>query len=584
MADLGSLSRWQVIYQYFDDAMLPRNNTILRVRNIENRTKLTRPEIKADLAEKMSEWERKRQERMQQKRRHNAARFDDSFSEQTGGESESGSASERLADVLGQGSGVEPDESGIEPKEIPAANIEIYQIGPEAEIDTKIYPTGFHCQNCDLYKIFDIASSVDFSCPNCSKQMYQLDIVYGCPRCAKVEPLLPQFLENDPDDLDQGIPLCQECNDGHMRLKRADTLGNTRWKCDECGATERLQRNCPECHIRADEDISGQPGPSVMKPQKAVSSSLMSPLISNYLEVQGERVTLANLEQAYQDTQQIDQFNRRIERSSLSEDSNDEASGEDMLITRFFNLESIFTVPTINNSTVLYGYRAAFQSYMGEIDESERLAQFFTLDRDPGGSSNMYKTYLAETEGRGLIFNFDSELFAETVCNMLGRPKQSYESLAAEELERVQDVPFDDLLSEDGSFPIVGGLHAIEHALFDTARNQIGLDNVLGSKILVEDGAVLLYEREEVGTGGLVQLMLGEGSGQQRPGVKQYLREAANQLNSCGQRCSDGCPACIFVNDFQCHPFLPHEVDRWIPANSILNRTVADEFISSIPE
>lgn len=581
MTELGSLSRWQIIYQYFDNAMLPRENTVLRVKNIENRTKLTRPDINTDLAERMSEWERKRQGRMQEKRRHNAARFGDSSSDQEESQFDTSGASERLANVLEGESDVDAGESGIDAKEIPAANIEIYRIGPEAEVDTDIFPTGFHCQTCDLYKIFNISPGVDFTCPDCSSQMYQLDIVYGCPRCAEVEPLLPQFVELDSEELEEGIPTCRDCDEGHMRLKRADTLTNTRWRCDKCGVSERLQRNCPVCHIRTAENEPNQPGPSIMKPQKAVNSSLMTPLISNYLEVQEKRVTLANLQEAHRVTKQMDQFDRRIEHSSAEPSLDEEISGEDALITQFFNLDSIFTVPKINNSTVLYGYRASFQSYMGEVDEDERLAQFFPLDTDPRGRSNMYKAYLAETEGRGLIFNLDSNLIAKTVCDIPGRAQQPYQSLAVEELERVREAPFDDLLGGDASFPVIGCLHAIEHALFYAARNKIGLDNVLGSKILVKDGAILLYEREEVGTGGLVQLMLAEGANGRRPGVKQYLREAANQLNTCGQRCSEGCPACIFVKDFQCHPFLPHEVDRWIPANAILDRGIAAEFISA---
>jgi hypothetical protein len=37
----------------------------------------------------------------------------------------------------------------------------------------------------------------------------------------------------------------------------------------------------------------------------------------------------------------------------------------------------------------------------------------------------------------------------------------------------------------------------------------------------------------------------------------------------------------VYADDFDCRPYLPSEVNRWVPPNALLNRDYADQFINA---
>jgi len=305
-----------------------------------------------------------------------------------------------------------------------------------------------------------------------------------------------------------------------------------------------------------DEDTPGKP--SIMRPIPT-SASIATPLIRSYLWLGTEAVTLGSLVAQHEQTRAEDAYAWR-----LSEGLQESELG---WVGQLFGVEDAFTIPRIRTTTVVYGYRSGISSYPTQIRDDERLPQLF---KEPRGGR--YRAYFADTLGRALVVRLARQRLLEAlVAQSVVNPSESYEKCADATLQFASAGNFQEVIEGRGPVALLELVHAIEHAFFKTAVNHVGLE-VFGGKILLRDAAVVLYEREDVGPGGLVQLS-------NTSEFLRLLKDSRQVLWSCPQLCRGSCPACLFVHDYYCQPYMPNEIDRWLPPNSLLNRVRARELM-----
>jgi len=297
-----------------------------------------------------------------------------------------------------------------------------------------------------------------------------------------------------------------------------------------------------------------------MKPTPTSASSIAYPLIRSYLYMGTNYVTIESLENMHEETKGTDIYQWRL---------SEKVSDLDMkMISEIYDIEDVFTVPKITTITVVYGYKSGISSHPVIIPDNERLAKLFKHGRK-------YRVYVVKTEGRGLVIKLNKEKLLNFLQLKLEYDKiKSYDEIVHNEISFLLNGDFQYIIDNPDYTKLVSLLHALEHSFFKCAMNQVGIE-IFGSKILMEDCAIVLYEREEVGSGGLTQLTLGEEGRE----FKKYLLEVGKDIENCPQLCNSACPACAYINDFYCQPFMPNEVERWFPPNSLLNRNLANQFL-----
>jgi len=105
-------------------------------------------------------------------------------------------------------------------------------------------------------------------------------------------------------------------------------------------------------------------------------------------------------------------------------------------------------------------------------------------------------------------------------------------------------------------------------SILTAAIQQIG-NEVLGSQLFLTNGVIVIYEREPVGRGGVVQLVnRGEG-------LRRLLDAARDHVLGCVQGCAEGCPMCTYVRDAHCTSPLDEIGRVWLPPNTLLSRAGA---------
>jgi len=227
-----------------------------------------------------------------------------------------------------------------------------------------------------------------------------------------------------------------------------------------------------------------------------------------------------------------------------------------------FPINEAFLVSGVRSSTVVYGYST--HKAPGQIKESERLPQFFRNER-----TNTYRAYVVNEQGRALVILFDKERLARAVQEEMPLTQQrSYDEMMAAEITRLNKrTLFQENIDHPNLTPLIAALHSIGHAVLKQAMAQVGLD-YFGIKILLRDGAIIVYEKQDIGYGGVVQLTAGTG-------FLELMSEVEQTLSACPHNCEQGCPSCIYINDAWCMPFLPDEIERWYPPNALLLRRKA---------
>jgi predicted RNA-binding Zn-ribbon protein involved in translation (DUF1610 family) len=433
-------------------------------------------------------------------------------------------------------------------------DIDLVEVTDRSRLHADIYPLAFRCHSCGHFQVLS-GNASNLTCPDCGKRMIQESIIFVCPHCATIEELTPRG--KGVNDARNGVFECPKGCGGHLHFYRWGRLGNAYWRCSKCNYREQpVRRNCG-CSIYADETDDSQVWAMRLSP---TSASNTYSLQKTFVEVNKQDITLALLEAKRK--QDLEAGKRSWSLEDLLQGLDGFTRG---IFRQTYDLVDAFVVNDVESSTVVYGYTTRVTSNR-PIKESERLSKCFSRR---GGR---YRAYLIKSIGRGLVLVFDKTKIADVVQREIPpSSRQSYDDLVDEELETIQNGIFQDNLDHPERFPIISAMHAIQHALFRKAMDEAGLE-VFGSKALFRDAALLLFERQDIGDGGIMQLTTGQ----------QFLRLANamhSELSSCGQGCERGCLSCVFIADFNCSPFLETECDRWYPGNSFLDRGLASLII-----
>jgi predicted RNA-binding Zn-ribbon protein involved in translation (DUF1610 family) len=443
-------------------------------------------------------------------------------------------------------------------------DIDLIEVTDRSRIHVDIFPLTFRCRSCGHYHVLSENES-DLRCPDCKAQegekdstsrLVQESVVFVCPHCANIEELTP--INTSSKDARKGIFECPKRCGGHLHFYRWGRLGSAHWRCTKCGYREQpVRRNCG-CSIYSDDKTSDSQVWSMRLNPTSASNTYS--LQKTFVEVSKQDISLSLL---------YDKRKRDLESGKKSWGLDDLLQGLDGftrgVFQQTYDLIDAFMVNDVESSTVVYGYTTRVTSNR-PIRESDRLCKYFSRR---GGR---YRAYLIKSIGRGLILVFDKTKIAEIAQRDVSPlSRQSYGDLVDAELSVLENGIFQDNLDHSEAFPVVSAMHAIEHALLKKATDEAGLE-IFGSKILLQDAAVLLFERQDVGDGGVMQLT----AGQQFLGLANGIY---NELSSCGQGCEKGCLLCTFITDFNCAPFLETECVRWYPGNSFLDRNLASMIV-----
>lgn len=563
-----SLSEFQVIFGQHDDGFLTRGGTNLRVDRVTGCSPLQHHPMTEVVAEAIDDAERANRDHTERKN----ARFRETYGvgASDSSDDETSSADDALSEMLGgavdehidnpssrtDGGATMTANSGRD-WVVPPSQVKLLELTEDSKVRASVYPSTFRCPSCNHFE-FRNPSRSNLDCPECHGTLRQYPLVYACPRCANVDPMQP--VDGDIEAGYVGTIQCENCDSGHYHLHHDQSLTTAQFECTDCNDTKAVRRFCRECHIPSNED--GEDGaPSVMKPTPTDASSLITPMVKSALFIDGDHISLSTLRDAHDANH--DPY--RWSAANLQQHQKD-------VLLDFWGLDGLFTVDNVRSLTAVYGYRTNVTAEGTDIQDDERLIRTFDHDEDTK------RAYVARSRGRGLVFDFNVELLFDVAAAIEGGvDAASYSELVEDELDTLAGAPVKDLVDGNHNLVVIPMLHALEHALFEAAAHEIGMDDVLGSKLLIEDGAIVLYERENVGAGGLAQLTL-DGEGRV---LQKFLRKAAEHLAACGQLCETGCPSCIYTDDFDCRPYLPSEVNRWVPPNALLNRNYADRFINA---
>ena len=436
---------------------------------------------------------------------------------------------------------------------IKASDIELREIRDGTRIRVRIYPRTFVCIQCGHYQLMDNATP-NLVCPCCGGQMRQETLIHICPRCARVEELIPQDIQK----IEKGLLICPKCGD-HLHYYGGERASTITWYCRRCHQRyaqrpRPIDRNC-SCSIW-EPDEHGRSRVSKMSIDRTAASTTYA-LHFSLLRVKDKPISLSILRQRYQDdrvegirTWHLNDYLRKL--SKLEQE----------WFHQMFPINEAFLVSGVRSSTVVYGYST--HKAPGQIKESERLPQFFRNER-----TNTYRAYVVNEQGRALVILFDKERLARAVQEEMPLTQQrSYDEMMAAEITRLNKrTLFQENIDHPNLTPLIAALHSIGHAVLKQAMAQVGLD-YFGIKILLRDGAIIVYEKQDIGYGGVVQLTAGTG-------FLELMSEVEQTLSACPHNCEQGCPSCIYINDAWCMPFLPDEIERWYPPNALLLRRKA---------
>jgi hypothetical protein len=446
---------------------------------------------------------------------------------------------------------------------VKASNIDLREITDASSIQARIYPRTFVCTTCGHYQVVD-DTVTSLKCPCCKKGYLQQEaIIHICPRCARVEELIPEDVPID----ERGWLICK-CG-GHLHYYGRSRVATIRWRCKKCGSQypqwgrgRAIDRSCTKCSIR-EKDESGKAKISKMYIDRTAGSNTYA-LAFSTLRIGDAPVILSVLQARHQQDK-----DESLKTWHINDLFREQLNGQERLMFQaMFPIREAFLVSNVRSSTVVYGY----STRKGAIREEERLPQFFY-----DGGNNRYRAYVVNEQGRALVIVLDKEGLAKAVQR--DKPTAqwlSYDQLVENEISALNARGrFQQNIDTPEDFPLVAALHTFEHAIFKQALAQVGLDD-FGSKILLRDGVIVLYERRDIGYGGVVQLTAGQG-------FLQLMRGAKSIVEDCNHDCEKGCLACVYITDAWCMPFLRDEV-CWYPPNSLLMRRNAVAALELVEE
>ena len=337
-------------------------------------------------------------------------------------------------------------------------------------------------------------------------------------------------------------------------------MSDAHWRCEmpDCPSginSQRVNRLCSLCNISDEELLAGETK-SVMAPRSATSGEIAVPLTVTYVQdAQGHDVQLERL--------------RTQHRPLIGSFTLSTVEPQAAQRLRRLGATDTFDVPQIRSLLAVFGYRSEVRP-KPPVPDGERYPRFF--QQQPG--VQRFRAYATVTEGRGVVIAFDKARLARFVS--YGHDDgRSYASLISAEMEQVGGMGLQDLLAANEArnlFPMTKLLHAMEHALRSSLITEVGLED-FDSRLLVADAAMLFFETRDLADGGVTQLS--QQSGQ----MTSWLVRGIRRIEECPQLCSSSCIACVKTDNSSCHGFLTREFGRWMPPNSLLDRTMAADWI-----
>jgi len=591
MSDIPELTKWQVLFRNYEGTVWTSEKATFRTTKVIG-SPIERPDIEIlkAISEEIKIEKNKEQRHYSQKHKGLAKTPDDKKKIEFNVEKDE-EIDKQLREMLDEQpqtiTKTESDsESHLPYIRIDPSQILLHEINDNSRIEAGIFPLSFRCYRCGHYQITDprnpnltcpcckvgycseCGKSVEHTegkCKDCGSQikrseMTQFSFVFACPRCANMEELTPR-VEKLRNVQGSTIP-CQDTNkdcSGHMHFWMHGSFQASYWKCEKCDFKMKVDKYC-KCHIRGDPDAGIETRPSIMRPIVTSAPSLTSPLIKSYLYMGNSDVSLASLQKAHVESKDTDPNYWNMIDDMTELDVN--------VVKEKYGITNAFTVPEITTLTIVYGYKSGISSHPHTIPEDQRLAQLFR-------SGDKYHAYAVKTVGKGLVIVLDKKKIIEVLQKNNLTKYDNYEELVQHTRNHMATSNFQSLIENVQNLPLVGLMHSLEHAFFKGLTDITGLEN-FGSKIMLDDCCIVVFEREDLGIGGITQIT----KGKQGTEFKRLLRYAEKQLRICPQFCNGGCIACVFINDFNCQPYLPNEVQRWLPPNSLLSRGLSNQFFN----
>lgn len=581
-------SPFYAILNRYPDNVVTEEGTRARVFRIENTDPYDQPSLRQTIANRIDEevrsWhQHKREIREREQDIREERRESDADSTRPDDDSESDSASNDGAPWIDDEE-VELTESGTltterDPEDIvvDSSDIELVEVNEDTEIKLEPFPRTARCEDghFELVEPNDaLAGNLRCHCDRLHDHRSTIyPIILVCPRCAYIEHAGPGFeAEDETDRLGIHLPdvpgwnestydgitmrdvSCPESDcDGHLHIQNYDDVSSTEFVC-QAENTHRweLEAHCPRCHLQGTSDK--EEITSEMKPKVSDATTTRPRLVKDIYSDRGE---------GYEQLNRVNQDQRGTDPYHWRMDELDEVP-DDIFQTNYA-VEEIFTVKDVDTVAAVYGYESVVDSRETSLDEKGRFMRTFA------GNTARYRAFAVPQSGRGLVFKLDQDQLLDAAYD--GSPPGDYETVAKGEIRYLHWID-EDLTDETHELRLIPLLHAYLHALYKRALDVTGLEEFLTAKILIEDGALVLVEQQDIGTGGLTQLTL-DSNGLT---LVRALRGVEDALTECVRHCENGCPACVYVDDAHCHPFTT-EIERYVPSNALLDREAAKELV-----
>lgn len=459
--------------------------------------------------------------------------------------------------------------------------ISVIEIDEDATVRTRVFPRSVHCQRCGHFEILNPERvPATLQCRCCREAMLRIEpIVFICGRCGEIRELVPplelrgDFRQAGSADRAMGAPIrCPDCQRGHIHLQKHATNDVARWEwvCPACSVYRvRLQERCVRCAIpRSATEASNV---IFMNAIPASAPNALQALAHQEMFVGNAPVDLAALRAAARSGREsgwADSFEIELPHSRANLSEEDAASLAEAGLVRAYLVRDVWAV------TACYGYKAGQSAAhpQSPVLPEERLA---TLFGDPERFAR-FRVFTHTTRGAALVLEFNREQVVSRLAELVPSLRdQSIEQVVEAEAHEIAHRQIRELLRVGGGRLIAyRALHALEHALLMAAMRQLGSDTI-GSRLFTADATVVLFEKSEVGRGGVVQLV------NRGDGLVQLIRASRDLMAGCAQGCVDGCPSCVFLRDQHCGHPLDELGVAWLPANALLSRAGAARILGS---
>lgn len=428
------------------------------------------------------------------------------------------------------------------------------------EAKIRIYPRSLRCSRCNYYEIpRDMGKVRSLSCPNCSEgRLRQESILFFCDSCGERQELAP--IMRDPDKDGPSFSCIDEGCSGKLHLKiESPRLSDMKWQCNVTGNEFEVYNNCRFC-----SDFQNK----MFKRMSIVTTSqgYLRPLSSAFIYF-GENKK------------------REIDKNDVTWQLSKNANVEQNEILNEFGIAEVEVIRNVESVVAIYGYSP----------EGENTKIKFFKDRGE------YKAYVTRTVGKAILVSLDKKKVCLQVLSDMSEKITGAELAESEKSNLISQVQkyISDLTNESASADeayswlseltlqvlsnqniankkFLGGLfkllHSVEHLLVHKASLVSGLDETsFGGTVMVNGCGILIYERANVGAGGIDYIYTER--------LLEWIRESIAHVRDCRYDCSDGCVKCLFIRDPMCHPFWPHEIDRsYLLPNSLLSRSLLSKF------